>query len=267
MKKPSNLKTLADQQNALTMYLEALLNEVSVEDQENEDDIPATEVHATASQPLAGAPRMHSDAVSAIEPMQTAASISSAAPVVSFENPAAESEAAWDDQTAMGVAHSADSEINKEHEAPAWAFPRFQVLTFSLSNISMAAPLDRLNGIIPFPERLTVLPGQSNWFLGLARNRNQNVQVIDLASAIQPHHRLNGGEKSPDTSQYILLIDDGRWGILCNSISTVLTLEPEQVQWQRSPHVDFILGTVIDKMHSILCPDTLINRLNIGQLV
>jgi hypothetical protein len=68
-------------------------------------------------------------------------------------------------------------------------------------------------------------------------------------------------------TRYILLFDEGRWGILCNSISTVLTLEPQQVQWQRSPHVDFILGTVVDQMHSVLCIERLIKRLNNGQLV
>jgi purine-binding chemotaxis protein CheW len=133
--------------------------------------------------------------------------------------------------------------------------------------MQMAAPLDQLNGIIPMPERLTILPGQSHWFLGLARNREQNVQVIDLASVIQPHHQCDTPGKGQSAGQYILLIGEGHWGILCNSISTVLTLEPQQVQWQRSPHVAYILGTMINQMHSVLCVDTLLNRLSRGQLV
>jgi chemotaxis signal transduction protein len=260
MKKSLKAEKLEDQSNALKMYLQALLNEVDVAEDDSVLNSPQIDSQSALQMPVSvkpcgtGTQTIHEAQDQPETPPET---ISSTASVAYIDTP--------------GQVNSESAVVNdrdKQHEPPEWAIPRFQVLTFSLGNMQMAAPLDKLNGIIPFPERLTALPGQSHWFLGLARNRNQNVQVIDLAAVIQPQHRQGRGEECSATStRYILLVDEGRWGILCNSISTVLTLEPQQVQWQRSNHVDFILGTAIDQMQSVLCVDDLINRLNSGDLV
>lgn len=259
MKKPFKEEQLVDQRNALTLYLQALLNEVDAADDDSVvHDTSAENESALAVpipvQPTQAAPPGRGDARDQAETPSEI--ISSSAPVAYSETPILDNA----DTTNSNA-------IIKQHEPPQWALPRVQVLTFSLGSMEMAAPLDKLNGIIPFPERLTALPGQSHWFLGLARNRNQNVQVIDLADAILPQHRQQGSEDHPAGGRYILLIDGGRWGVLCNRISTVLTLEPQQVHWQRSRRVDFILGTVIDHMQSVLCVDSLISRLNSGRLV
>lgn len=253
MKKPFKVEQLVDQRNALTLYLEALLNEVEVDEDEALLDVtPGNEEAAKQAQ----------TAVSSIDtgtadPVPATPATSSIAPVAHISEPADND-----------IEFHTSSQTAKRQEPPQWAIPRFQVLTFSLGGLKMAAPLDKLNGIIPFPERLTALPGQSPWFMGLARNRNQNVQVVDLETVVRPQQQVDrGGDKASPNSKYILLIDEGRWGILCNSISTVLTLEPQQVKWQRSSHVGFILGTVIDQMHSVLCVESLIERLNSGQLV
>ncbi|MCG6968283.1 MAG: chemotaxis protein CheW [Gammaproteobacteria bacterium] len=299
MKKPFKPQQLVDQRNALTTYLEALLNEAWVEEEESEDEkdrqyselesdsidggftesehaltrqtvSPAgTEVSQktvsqqtasqnTAAQNTASRDALHQEKVrpGQSREMEVPPRItSSIAPVITIDSTAKES-----------GCPDKDSETDKQ-QPPAWALPRCQVLTFTLGAMQMAAPLNLLNGIIPMPERLTTLPGQSQWFLGLARNREQNVQVIDLARVIQPQRQRGSDEKKSSDAQYILLIGEGHWGLLCNSISTVLTLEPQQVKWQRSPHVEYILGTVIDQMHSVLCVDTLLNRLSRGQLV
>jgi chemotaxis signal transduction protein len=264
MKKPIKVEQLVDQRNALTLYLQALLNEVEEAEDNTVLDSPQIDIesampmHEPEPAPVYPAATDLQVQAKAQNQSQTPSEvISSAASIAYIDTPA------QDNSESIAA-----SDPDKQHEPPEWAKPRCQVLTFSLGNMQMAAPLDKLNGIIPFPERLTVLPGQAHWFLGLARNRNQNVQVIDLAAVIQPHHRQNTGEENPATgTRYILVIDENRWGILCNSISTVLTLEPRQVQWQRSHHVDFILGTVIDQMQSVLCVDSLIDRLNSGHLV
>jgi len=261
MKKPFKVEQLVDQSNALTLYLEALLNEV----EEEEDDA------------LLLAPTQHTEPDSQtstpLEQIDTDISLPATAPASIAEEPisvntSAASVTEFEGNSKDTTDSTTNDRIKGQQKPPAWAVPRFQVLTFSLGNMQMAAPLDKLNGIIPFPDRLTTLPGQSHWYLGLARNRDQNVQVIDLATVIQPHHDLKNGNQGPaENTRYILLFAEGQWGMVCDSISTVLTLETQQVQWQRSRHVDFILGTVIDQMHSVLCIDSLVARLNSNQLV
>ena len=249
-----------DQRNALTLYLEALLNEVCVEDEDSEFDANSIDNDSNGSaQPVAhqAISTTHDTVTEPAYPNQSilrqpvSHNIFTEQKAPLSQSQQSESQPAVTPSLApvINVASTAhdlenpadDSEIGKQREPPAWALPRCQVLTFTLGTMQMAAPLNQLNGIIPMPERLTILPGQSQWFLGLARNREQNVQVIDLASVIQPHRRCDN--------------------------STVLTLEPQQVQWQPSPHVAYILGTVINQMHSVLCVDTLLQRLENGQLV
>lgn len=282
MKKPFKTDQLIDQSNALTLYLEALLNEACVEQEDLGGETGSSEQesleHITANSPSMAVKDHVVDAPVPYHQSPSEHSSLEHSPPQEFQNQweeESQSMATSSKAPVFGMEiHDRDltkpqekNEQNKQHEAPAWAVPRCQVLTFTLGSMQMAAPLDQLNGIIPMPDRLTVLPGQSPWFMGLARNRDQNVQVVDLASVIQPQRRCGSEPKNANDSHYILLIGEGQWGVQCDSISTVLTLEPQQVQWQRSPHVDYILGTVIDQMHSVLCIDTLLNRLNSGHLV
>ena len=288
---------LVDQSNALTMYLDALLNEVEVEEEGNADEVDMIGAIAEAGESIQ--PVQHSsiqskepnqsntirDAMPLSSPMPTqvldSVITSSKAPLAYINAPFANiqtrklqaPEAVRITEQSVERNHNqldtGNEKTKPQFEPPHWAKPRFQVLTFSLSNMQMAAPLDQLNGIIPLPEQITSLPGQSSWFFGLTRNRDKNVQIIDLAKVIKPAHQFMSEQESGTVRniidgklKYILLIDDGRWGILCDSISTVLTLEANQVNWRQSLQIDFILGTVVEKMHSVLSVERLITRLN-----
>jgi purine-binding chemotaxis protein CheW len=139
---------------------------------------------------------------------------------------------------------------------PPWGQSRFQCLTFSVGDFSFAAPLEKLNGIIEWPEHLTALPGHAPWFLGLCRNRGQNVQVIDLAAVLQC------GQSDSETTghtRYIMLVDEGRLGFVSDTVANMLTLEPQDVKWRADPNQRaLVTGTVVDQMCSILDVDALI---------
>jgi purine-binding chemotaxis protein CheW len=294
--------TLIDQSNALTMYLQALLNETEVEaDSQDADSLEADVLEEevdlflrgdepepeseTELKPFAATPAQkdstNAPAVFATS-MQTPGLTPTAIPVVtSSKAPVAYVEVFAATERESGIENESASvpidtpvvgasiQAKAQNEPPVWAVPRFQVLTFSLADLQIAAPLDKLNGIIPMPDRITSLPGHSPWFLGLARNRDKNVQIVDLGKIIMPVRRpgANAGpgdsrQRDSERKKYILLMDEGRWGIVCDTISTVLALDSEQVSWRRSSHFDFFLGTVVEKMYSILCVERLVERLN-----
>lgn len=267
MKKPLKpAGQLADQRDALTMYLDALLNEV---DEEEEHHILSNDYRPLQLQ-LTHQDSLNDDA-STHDPASTPSAVvsSSTAPVVVFKSAAGleqnTSREPFDDFAPENQIRADSGDAQPPFTPPAWVVPRCQVLAFAIANMQMAAPLEKLNGIIPLPERITSLPGQSPWFLGLVRNRNQNVQVVDLFGLIRPGSCQGAGEEhAAGKIRYILLVDGGRWGILCDSIDTVFTLEAQQVSWQQSRRIDFILGTVIDKMCSLLSVDRLVDRLNNG---
>jgi chemotaxis signal transduction protein len=297
MKKPFKQPVqLLDQRNALSLYLHALLNEVDVEEESGELQDDSSGENALETSVETGFETKSATDINNL-PQQgkllpqakAGVAISSQAPVVSMDIRirAATVEAGHQssstpqnleqDDTAvienseenkLQLKSQLQSQLTSQLLPPAWAQQRFQVLTFTLGTLQVAAPLEKLNGIIPLPSHITSLPGQSPWFLGLVRNRDKNVQLVDLAKIIKPAHiaanAMPGKEQTnvAQSSKYILLVEEGHWGILCDAIATVLTLEPQQVTWRCSSHFDFILGTVVEKMHSILCVDRLVERLN-----
>ncbi|WP_455205825.1 chemotaxis protein CheW, partial [Kaarinaea lacus] len=122
---------------------------------------------------------------------------------------------------------------------------------------------EKLNGIIEWPGAITAIPGHTSWFLGLYRNRDQNVQVVDLAHIVAPANRTqSSSENSRQEPKFILLADDGRLGIVTNAMSTVLTLHADDIHWQNDGPVAFVSGTVKEKMCSIIDIDKLVAHLN-----
>lgn len=149
---------------------------------------------------------------------------------------------------------------------PEWAQHEFQSLSFKVAGLMLAAPLEKLNGIVELNEDLSELPGYSPWVLGILNNRGQNVQVIDLAQVIMPDRRPDQSVSSADNPvKYIVLINGGNFGIAADSLSQVLTLSAGDVRWRgTNSKRPWLAGTVIEQMCAILDIDRLTESLEAG---
>jgi len=149
--------------------------------------------------------------------------------------------------------------------SPSWAGNDFQCLTFVVAGLTLAAPLDRLHGIVEWPGELTELPGYADWFMGLLPNRGQNVRVIDTAQVIMPDGRVPDARPVLERVNYVVLIDDGRWGLAADAIARILTLSPDGVRWRgergRRP---WLAGTAVEQMCAVLDIDNLSEQLAEG---
>lgn len=239
-KKEENHHALAEPQHALRVYLDALLCEVAFPDTEESAN---TAQSAEAEAPAAA----------------TEQTIEPPLPVVAEPNPVAatETEAATPPQPT-----GAPEIVVPEIVVPEWAQADFQCLSFQVAGITLATPLEKLNGIVEVTEPLTELPGYAPWMMGLLSNRGRNVQVVDIAQIVMPE----GREVDPGTAlerlKYVILVDDGRFGLASEGLSEVLSLSAEQVRW-RSTHSKrpWLSGTVIDQMCAILDVDRLCAQL------
>jgi len=152
-------------------------------------------------------------------------------------------------------------------EVPEWAQEAFQSLMFSVTGLHLSVPLDKLNGVIPWnSDNIVPMPGHSDNFLGLLRHLDQNVKVIDLARLVVPN---NGGPDIVPASErvkHILLIDDGRWGLACDSINEIMVLEANDVRWRtHAGKRAWLAGTIIDKLCALLELDALVKLLETGK--
>ena len=148
---------------------------------------------------------------------------------------------------------------------PAWAQTQFQCLSFKVAGVILAAPLEKLHGIVELTEQITELPGYAPWALGLLPNAGQNVQVVDIAQIIMLDNERADSRPASERMKYLVLVDGGRFGLAVDSISQVLTLEPEDVRWRRvRSRRPWLVGTVIDKMCALLEIDELCVQLQAG---
>ena len=161
----------------------------------------------------------------------------------------------------------ADKPVEKDPEiiCPDWAQSRFQCLSFQVAGVTLAAPLEMLDGIVELNEPITELPGYAPWVMGLLPNRGKNVQVVDIAKIIIPDDRRASIAPANERTKYLVLIDDGKFGLAADSISEVLSLDPDYVRWRPSnSRRPCLAGTVVDKMCAFLEMTELCSQLQTG---
>lgn len=152
MNERRNSGVLLDEREALTLYLDSLLQEIS--EAPAPIEVPAASAALPASSP--------------IEPVPDAAA---KAPIPGPE--------------ARPSAPPAGGETGR----PDWADGPFQCLTFSVAGLTLAVPLVKLNGIIEISGEITPMPGHQPWFLGLACHLDRKVKVVDIGRIVLPQGR------------------------------------------------------------------------------
>ena len=249
---------LVEEKQALGFYLESLLRDVP------EADEPFVELEApieTLAPPVLSAPVMEvaeTITMPVVDEVFVAEALVETAPVLEPE-PVVVAE--------LEAAVIQPSTASHWEGRPEWAEEPFQALLFKLSGLSMAIPLIELDGILEWPDLLTPLPNRSSWYLGLLDNRGKTLPVIELAQLVLPQklREKHEAESGAGLSR-IILIGGGNWGIACDSVSEVITLQPDAVRWRSSrTKRKWLAGTVIDHMCALLDAEGLVHLLSSGR--
>ncbi len=149
--------------------------------------------------------------------------------------------------------------------APDWAEQEFQCLMFKVVGISLAVPLVKLNGVIPWDNSLTPMPGHSAAFLGLLRHLGQNVKIMDTAQVILPQAQLQQVATAEERINKIMLMDEGRWGLACDDIGEVITLQAQDVRWRtEAGRRPWLAGTISERLCALLDTDVMARILTEG---
>lgn len=131
----------------------------------------------------------------------------------------------------------------------------FQILLFNTAGLNLAVPLIELSGVLEWPDKITQMPGHADFYLGLVQHLGKQIPIIDLAEIIFPADKLANlaTEKRLQSIRKIVLIDNAKWGLACDDVQQIITIEPEQVRWRVKRHTRrWLAGTVIDHMCALL---------------
>lgn len=130
---------------------------------------------------------------------------------------------------------------------------RFQCLVFEAGGFTLAVPLTQLNGVLPY-SAVTPMPSHAAWFLGLKPHLDAHVKVVDTAALLTQHqHGSSSSPRDAEKTRYIVLIDDARWGLACDKVSEVITLDAHALRrrTQRTTQ-PWLIGTVTERLCTLL---------------
>lgn len=167
------------------------------------------------------------------------------------------------------VATAVESPVTVDADSlkPQWASESFQILLFEVAGIKLAVPLIELCGVIEWTDSVTEMPGHADFYMGILQHLGHKVAVIDTARMILPENKLSqlAGDDPRERVNHIVLIDDYRWGLACDSIGEVITLNPDEVKWRTSKTTrGWLAGTVIEHMCALLNSEGFASMLELG---
>ncbi len=142
---------------------------------------------------------------------------------------------------------------SQKGKLPEWAAERFECLIFTVAGLKLAVPLVSLGAVYKIEKEFTPLPGRADYFIGLYRQLDRNVQVVDTAKWVMPDRWRNDVR---DQYRFIIRLGGNNWGLACDAVHESIQLTSDQVKW-RSERTkrSWLLGTVIDHMCALLDAD------------
>lgn len=150
---------------------------------------------------------------------------------------------------------------------PDWGQEKFQVMLFKVSGLTLAVPLVELNGVQEWQENdVTPMPGHMPWYLGLVNYRDRQVPVIDTARFVLPQERQDMvAQDINERLHRIVYIGNESWGLACDEVAEVITIEPDQVRWRSNKTSRrWLAGTVIEQMCALIDPPVFAEMLATG---
>lgn len=140
-------------------------------------------------------------------------------------------------------------------DIPLWANKPFQVLFFYVAGIKLAVPLIELCGVVKWTSSVTEMPGHADFYMGILRHLKRNIAVIDAAKMVLPENKQTQliSDKPRERVKHIVLIGDYSWGLACDKIGEVITLQPNDIRWKKSNTGQiWLTGTVVEHMCALL---------------
>ncbi|MCX4192960.1 chemotaxis protein CheW [Methylophaga sp. OBS1] len=171
----------------------------------------------------------------------------------------ADTEATPTTSTHEAAASEVDSALGQETTS---VVSSHKLLLCQVAGIKLAFEVSMLSNIVHWPKSgLNQLPGRQDWQLGLFRDRERSVEVIDI------RHLLQSAPSPVEQPSFILLMAERHIGIACDGINQIINIDNDQINWRRdTTQRPWFSGVIADSMHSILDLPALFTALEKGEM-
>lgn len=187
-------------------------------------------------------------------------------PIADVEQDTAQTEVEEDSPVTSAVVEQEDAvktymdeQVDEQQETlKIWRSEPFEAMLINVGVLKLTLPLIELGSVVPIPGKMTDLPGQPQWVIGVFKHQDKNVKVVDTASLVMP----DNASVSEIDYQRVVLIGNGEWGLACCAVSDVFKLEQDHIRWRGEVSKrKWLAGTVIDKMSGLLDIDEFLSYL------
>jgi purine-binding chemotaxis protein CheW len=232
------MESIAKQDEALVNYFDALL--LGAED---EQETPAPQAHAVP------APKARRAVERAAE---TATERVAASRVVAEPQYSAEDRPDHPQNETTPTARASAPTVGGDD--------RFvQIQPFTVVGLKLAIESERVHSILDWSDEIESQPGAPDWYLGERLVGDKGVDLIDMARLVVPaDYPGRAAIVARKRYQHIILLDDGNWGLACDTIDENVLLPREKlVQAAAGSTRPWLAGTFADYGYAVVNVDYL----------
>ena len=150
---------------------------------------------------------------------------------------------------------------NDKSQIPAWAQETFECLLVKLAGMNVIVPALSVAFIERVNKSVTRIPFDNDAFKGILTLRGKSVAIIDLFNLIS-ENTLHANEQDMRVDKqhidHVMVMEDGYYALACDDVKQMLTLNKDEVRWNReSFNNPMFSGVVTEYLCPLLNIDTL----------
>jgi len=140
---------------------------------------------------------------------------------------------------------------NDKHLAvmPKYAQDEFSALFFKVGHLILAVPLVDLGRTLRFDSKMTSIPQQPIWFMGLKLDQEKKIGILNMAYLVHGKSKADKRSYSEEPFKNIILTEDTNWGLACDEILSVKKINPDEVRWRTDrKKKSWLVGTIVEEL-------------------
>ena len=133
--------------------------------------------------------------------------------------------------------HSVLTEIEnaEEHLKPLrWATEYFSCLPITVDEVTLLVPLRQVRMVLPLSDDIQVINELPSWMNGSLERSTKHIKVVDMKQIA--YRLIPEFSKPPEVKKdaRLVVINEGKWGIDCDSVGKVQQLDLSDIRWRGS---------------------------------
>lgn len=126
-------------------------------------------------------------------------------------------------------------------------------LTLKVGELTLATTLSGCSGVVSYPDSVSTLPEQPDWFLGLFQYRGANIAIADAGRLV--NHGRSGYRRSLSDQPYlnVLLLKGRKWAVACDDIGEIVQPLNDEICWrEQKEKMPWLMGTMAKPSAAII---------------